>query len=292
MTTDLTSVSSPSDAARNVAQHPTLVALGRAGWVAKGIVYGLVGVLAVPIALDGGSDTSGAGGQQGEASQTGAVQEIAESSYGTPLLVAIAIGVFLYAAWRLVSAALPAEHSVKAWATRAGYVVSALVYITLGWTAISFVRNGGGSGQQSEDSKVEGFTRDLMEHSAGRWLVGLAGAAVVGLGVYFVVRGIKASFRDELEPRAVGPLSPETIVNLGRVGWVGRGIVTGLVGWLLLRAAVSFDPDEAKGIDGALRSATSSGVGAVLVGCAAVGLIVYGAFCVVSAPRQQLKPAG
>jgi hypothetical protein len=68
-------------------------------------------------------------------------------------------------------------------------------------------------------------------------------------------------------------------------------VVTGLVGWLLIRAAVMFRPSEAQGIDGALRQATSSALGALLVGFAAIALIVYGIFCVVSAPRQLLKPA-
>jgi hypothetical protein len=67
--------------------------------------------------------------------------------------------------------------------------------------------------------------------------------------------------------------------------------VTGLVGWLLIRAAVDFRPDEAKGFDGALRAATGSALGSILVGFAAVALIVYGIFCIVSAPRQRLKSA-
>ena len=78
---------------------------------------------------------------------------------------------------------------------------------------------------------------------------------------------------------------------LGRVGWVGRAIVMGLVGCLLIRAAVRFRPDDAKGLDGALREVTGSSLGAVLVGFAAVALVLYGLFCVFSAPRQRLSGA-
>jgi hypothetical protein len=291
MTSTNTIIPSGSRSAEQVANHPGFVAAGRIGWVAKGIVYGLVGVLACQIALQDGRDGAASDGGQQEASQMGAVAEIAETSYGTPLLWTIAIGLLLYAAWRLVSAALPAESSAKAWATRAGYLASAVVYATLGWTAITFARRSSSAGGESEDGKVEQFTRDVMERSAGRWLVGLLGVAVVAVAVVFVVKGITASFRDELESRDVGAVSYDSIVTLGRVGWIGRGVVTGLVGWLLIRAAVMFRPSEAQGIDGALRQATSSALGALLVGFAAIALIVYGIFCVVSAPRQLLKPA-
>ena len=117
---------------------------------------------------------------------------------------------------------------------------------------------------ESEDAKVERFTRELMEKSGGRWLVGAIGVTLVAVGAYFVIKGLRATFRDELEPGGVGPFSHEAIVTLGRVGWAGRGVVMGLVGWFVTRAAIEFNPDEAKGIDGALRDATGSSLGALL----------------------------
>lgn len=272
-------------------RHPGLVTVGRLGWVAKGVVYALVGALAIPIALEGGPEAHSNEEQQEQASQLGAVSKIADTTFGVPLLYVIAIGLLLYAAWRLVTIALPAENSAKAWATRVGYSISAVIYAALGWTAISFARRGSSSGAQTEDSRVERFTRDVMEHSAGRWLVGAVGVVIIAVSLFFVVKGITASFRDELEPGDVGPIGRESIVMLGRIGWVGRGVATGLVGWLLIRAAVHFRPDEAKGIDGALREVTGSSLGSILVGFAAIALVLYGVFCIVSAPRQRLKSA-
>jgi hypothetical protein len=130
-----------------------------------------------------------------------------------------------------------------------------------------------------------------MERSGGRWLVGLVGVGVICVGVFFVVRGVRASFRDELEHGSVGPISHESIVSLGRVGWVGRGLMMMVVGWFVTRAAVRFNPDEAKGMDGALREVTGSTAGSLLVGFVALALILYGAFCVVSAPRERLVGA-
>ena len=272
--------------------NPWIIALGRTGWVAKGIVYLVLGILAVPIAFEASGIDNGAATTGGEASQTGAVAEIAETSFGKFALYVIAVGLFLYVLWRLISIFLPAKNTAKAWLTRAGYLVSALMYTLLGLTALSFASQPPvASGAESEDAKVERLTRSLMEHSGGRWLVGLAGAIAVIVGIVFIVKGVKATFRDDLEPRGVGPISHEAIVTLGRIGWAGRGIVVGLIGWLLVRAALHARPDEAKGFDGALREITDSGFGTVLVGFTAVALALYGVFCIVSAPRQKLTDA-
>jgi Domain of Unknown Function (DUF1206) len=269
-------------------RHPGLVAVARIGWVAKGVVYGVFGVLAVPIAIEGLRNDRARGGG-GEASQQGAVTEIADTSFGTLVLWIIAIGLALYVIWRLISIFLPAENTLKAWLTRGGYLISAIVYSLLAWTAVSFATHDQAANQaESEDAKVERFTRELMEKSGGRWLVGALGVCMVAVGIYFVIKGVRAKFRDELEPEGVGPFSHEAIVTLGRVGWVGRGIVMGLVGWFVTSAAVEFRPREAKGFDGSLRELTESTLGPLVVGFVAVALFVYGLFCVISAPRQRL----
>jgi Domain of Unknown Function (DUF1206) len=272
-------------------RHPAVVTVSRLGWVAKGVVYGLVGVLAIPIAIKGlQADRARNGGK--EASQLGAVAEIAETSLGAVALWIIAIGLLLYVVWRVISTVLPAENSVGTWFTRAGYLISAVMYALLAWSALSFATDQRAVRRSdTEDAKVERFTRDLMDMSAGRWIVGALGVCVVGVGIYFVFKGLRATFRDDLEPAGVGPVSHESIVTLGRVGWVGRGIVMVLVGWFLTRAAVQFRPAEAQGFDGSLREVTESTIGPVVVGFAALALIVYGVFCVISAPRERLTGA-
>ena len=273
-------------------QHPGVVTVAKVGWVAKGVVYALLGVLAVPIALHGsGADDGGSGSTQ--ASQTGAVARLAESSAGALALWLVAIGLFFYVAWRLVCVLLPAGNGAKAWITRIGYVISAIVYVSVAWTAVSFARDNSTKPAQggAEDSKIEKFTRDLMEHSAGRWAVGIIGVAVIAVGVAFVVRGVTSDFRKELEPGGVGPISEQAITRLGQIGWIGRGLMMMIVGWFLTMAAVHFRADKAKGIDGALREATGSALGTALVFFVAVALIVYGVFCVISAPRVRLRGA-
>src|SRR6476659_1779112 len=114
---------------RLAAQHPGVVKLGRAGWFAKGVVYLLAGFLALVIVSQAYGWTNPTSGTQ-EASPTGAIKEIGQSAGGAALLWALAIGLFVYSAWRVVTALLPGSTDVKGWITRIGYLVSAVIYAT------------------------------------------------------------------------------------------------------------------------------------------------------------------
>jgi hypothetical protein len=274
-------------------EHPAIVELGRVGWVAKGIVYTLVGVLSLAVGLDAsGSDSSAdaaSGGQ--EASQTGAITRIAESSYGVVLLFVLAAGLVVYALWRLVSVALPADNGVKAWLTRAGYLVSAITYLLLAWSAVTLALRPVGSSGESEDARVERFTRDLMNDGLGRAAVFVIGVVLLVLAAVYLWQAVSAHFESQLLAGSVGPVSHGTLVLLGRIGWVGRSGMMALIGFFLVRAAVTFDPSDAEGLDGSLRKAASSTIGLALVVVVGAGLLVFGAFCVLSAPKRRMVGA-
>ena len=167
------------------------------------------------------------------------------------------------------------------------------MYLLLAWTAISFVRHSQStqSGGGSEEAKVDGVTRELMSHTGGQWLLALVGLVIVGIGVYFFIRGVRRPFDDQLDGRGVGPLDYRHLVMLGRVGWIGRAAMMALIGFFLVRAAWQSDADQASGLDGALRQSSSTTFGMAVVFVVAIGLIVYGVYCVVSAPRRRLAPA-
>ena len=119
-------------------EHPGLVKLARLGWLAKGIVYLLAGVLVLGLLQRSLGWSDSAGGQ--EASPTGALNEVADTSWGPALLWALAIGLFLYAAWRVISALLPGSGGAESWARRIGYLCSAALYALLGVTAVALAR--------------------------------------------------------------------------------------------------------------------------------------------------------
>jgi hypothetical protein len=269
-----------------VRRHPWVITFGRVGWVAKGVVYTLTGLLALKV----GTDQIGGSQDSEEANQSGAISEIAQQPYGQALLWLLALGLFVYVAWRLVTVALPAENDGKAWLNRIGYTVSAIVYVALGVSAVSLAQNPGKAGETGdrEDAKVEQFTADVLGWTGGRLLVGLAALIVIGIGVAFAWKGIGGSFAKQVEHRPVGPFSWKVIHAMGVVGWVGRGAMMGLIGWFVLRAAVEFDASEAHGLDESLRRVSDSTLGTALVLVVAVGLIVYGAFCLVTVPTVKL----
>jgi hypothetical protein len=273
-------------------EHPAIVKLGRVGWVAKGIVYALVGVLslAVGVGASGFDSVDAAAGGQ-EASQTGAITRIAESSFGAVLLFVLAAGVVIYAMWRLMSVVLPADNDIKAWLTRAGYLVSAVTYLFLAWSAVTLARRPVGSSGESEDARVERFTRDLMDEGLGRAAVFAIGLVLLVLAAVFLWQALSARFESQLLPGGVGPVSHRILVLLGRIGWVGRSGMMALIGFFLVRAALTFDPGDAEGLDGSLRKAASSTIGLILVLVVGAGLLVFGAFCVLSAPKQRMVGA-
>ena len=282
-------------AERAIRSNSAVIAFARIGWVAKGVVYGLVGVLALAIVFgsQGNGSSSGSGSGSGaEASQSGALAKIAESPAGTALLYVLAGGLVIYALWRLFTVIMPADNDAESWLTRAGYMVSFIVYSVLAWTAFTIAMSGGSSSQQqSEDAKVERYTRDFLDMTGGRAIVFIAGAALIVIGAVFVYKAYSAKFEKQLEHRGVGPISYRMIVVLGRIGWIGRAGMMAVIGFFLCRAAWQFDPDEAKGLDGSLRQAAGSTGGTILVIVVGAGLLVYGVFCVISAPRRRLVPA-
>ncbi|HET9602222.1 MAG TPA: DUF1206 domain-containing protein [Acidimicrobiales bacterium] len=271
-------------------EHPGLVKLARLGWLAKGIVYLLAGVLVLGLlqrAL-GWSDSSG--GQ--EASPTGALNEVADTSWGPALLWALAIGLFLYAAWRVISALLPGSGGAESWAKRIGYLCSAALYALLGGTAVALARGGQGTadGNQADgNQKVTDATQRLMENSAGRWLVGLVGVVLIGVGLYRLKKAATQDVQDELDLSGMSPQQSRWMRRLAAIGEVGRGVALGLIGWFLLRAARQFDAAEATGLDGALRRLADEPWGQIVTGMVGLGFIAYGIFCVLTFHRRRLE---
>ena len=280
-----------SDAAEDfVRRHPGVVKFARVGWAAKGVVYLLTGILAFTIAADPfGSQSDGSSGQ---ADPSGAVATIARQPFGTILMWTMAAGLFLYAAWRIVTVLLPADVDGHSILRRIGYTVSAATYVLLGITAISLATkpgsSSGGEDGSSQDSQVTKVTRSVMEWPAGRWLVGLAGIVVIGVACYFLYKAISASFEKELEHRSIGPFSWKAVRTAGRIGWFGRAAMMALIGVFVARAAIQFDPDEARGLDDSLRRVVDNDLGMVLVVVVAAGLTLYGAFCVLTAPARKV----
>ena len=220
----------------------------------------------------------------------GAVQTVADSGGGTALLWLLVIGMFLYAAWRVVTAFLPsADHDAKTWAKRIGYLVSAGLYVSLAITAIRLAQHQGAS--SDGNSKVTDLTARVMENSGGRWLIGLVGAVVIGVGLYRIGKGVKQDVADELDMSGMSATRSTWTRRLGAIGEIGRGVAMGLIGFFLVRAAVTYDAAEATGLDGALRRLATETWGLLVVALVGIGFVAYGVFCLATFTRRRLEAA-
>lgn len=283
-----TQLSVPNPTARLVAEHPGLVKLGRAGWAAKGVVYLIAGVLAgaVFLASFGWSPTT----SSQEASPNGAIKTIASSPGGAVLLWVLGAAMLLYAAWRVTSAVFPGGHGAESKAKRAGYLVSAVIYTTFAITAISLARSGHADASAANgNAKVTNLTARIMGHGSGRLLVGVVGVVVIGAGLYRLVKGVTQDVDDELDLSGMSPQRLAWTRRLGAIGEIGRGAAIAVIGVFLLRAAITFDPNEATGLDGALRRLAAEWWGLVIVAVIAVGFVAYGVFCLATFTRRRLQ---
>lgn len=239
----------------------------RAGWGAKGVVYALVAVLALQVA---------AGGSDRQADQQGALRTVAEQPLGSALLVVLAVGLLAYAAGRVADATVLAGADDKA-VERAGWLVSAVLYLALGALALSLAlgrESGTGSGSSGDPS---GITARVMDAPAGRWVVALVGLVIVGAGAFQAKKGVSRDFLDELEHRSTW------VERVGVVGLIARAVVFALVGWFAVQAALQYDAEEAKGLDGALQEVAAAPYGPFLLGLVAIGLAAYAAHCATQA---------
>ena len=252
--------------------------VARGGLVAKGVSYAIVGVLAIGVALgEGGKATS----------REGALATIAQNGVGKALLVALALGFAAYALWRFVSAFAEREENdqgsgkAKKWGKRAGYVGRGLIYAGLTYTTVTILA--GSRGGQSQNQEAKRTTAGVLEWPAGRWLIGLAGLAIVGAGAWNAYRGVAMKFEDKWRTGEMSATERRWGGRAGILGHLARAIVFTLIGIFLIKAALEYDPREAIGLDGALQKLAQASYGWVLLGVTAAGLICYGLYCLVDA---------
>ena len=283
--TAATKANEANQAARRAAGSVWGDRLARLGFCARGVVYAIVGVIALQIALRSASGDL-------DASKEGALREIAERPFGRPLLVVLAIGLGGYVVWRASEAAWgkrDEDDEHKRTLKRAGSAAKALLYGAFLGSTVKFISGGpsqpaAGSGQEREAT----LTARLLDLPAGQLMVGGVGLAIVGGGAYVLYRGIAQKFEKHLDIAAMGPVVGRVVDVVGTVGMAARGVVFGVAGYLLIRAAIDFDPDQATGLDGTLKAIARQTYGQVLLTVTAVGLIAYGLYSFAEARYRDL----
>jgi hypothetical protein len=262
---------------RRAGRSPWVERLGRAGLVAKGVLYGVVAILAIEVAL---------GGRSKEPDRQGALRAIAEQPFGKGLLTLLAVGLAGYALWQLSLAIFDRENEgegAKGLAKRGAALGRAGWYGVLCGLTVSTLA-GKGSGKSNEQQKTAG----VFDLPGGRYLVYAAGFAFLGAGVFNGYRAVTCKFNKKLKQGEMNEAEEAAATGLGIIGHLARAVIFSLIGIFLTRAAWEYDPKEARGLDGALLELAQQRYGGLLLGAVAVGLFAYALYCLVQARYRRI----
>ncbi|MHB8647175.1 MAG: DUF1206 domain-containing protein [Thermomicrobiales bacterium] len=270
--------------AHDAATNPWSVRVARCGYGAKGVVYLLIGGLAAKAATGSGGKTT---------DKTGAIETLYQQPFGRFLVAIVAVGLFAYALWLFIAAALDLERKgteAKGVVARLAYVVVGFSYAALGFLALRLVLHRS-SGGKSSDTKTQDWTARLLKHPGGVALVILAGLILLGIAGFFFSQAVTAHFRKKLDLSDAHAGERQWVVPVGRSGYAALGVVNAIIGLFLIIAAFRRNAGEAKGVGGALAELTLHPYGALLLGIVAVGLIAYGVYAFVEARYRRLVRA-
>lgn len=273
--------------ARRAATGPAMTRLARLGYAIKGVVYIVIGFLAFLLATGhGGSATD----------QTGALKAIYDSplgeGFGRVLMVIVTIGLFAFALWSLIQALFDTEgkgRKAKGILARVGYAVVGISYGLLGYGAYQIATTGNSS--KNSTASAQNWTGLLLQKPAGVLLVIIVGLVVLVVAAMMFYRAYKASFRKYLNLSTLSARTRQAVIRTSRLGHAAIGVVFTIIGIFLIVAAVKNNPQDARGLDGALSTLMQQPFGPWLLGLIALGLIAYGLYSFVEARYRQLGSA-
>jgi hypothetical protein len=269
--------------AKSAATSPWFTPLARCGYAAKGVIYLIMGGLALSAALGVGAAPT---------DQQGAFVTIVQRPFGQFLLLLVSIGLVGYALWCLCQGILDVDGkgtSAKGIVARIGYCVVGITYLILAFGAFKLA-TGGGAGKNS-DAATRDFTAQLLTKPLGVVLVILAGVVALAVAGILYYRAWKVDFESLIQPKELGRKGKDVIVTLGRVGYAALGVVFTEISVFLVIAAQRHNPGDAQGLSGALRQMEQQPFGRPLLALVALGLIAYGVYSVASARYRRVGRA-
>jgi hypothetical protein len=267
--------------ARNTATGKWMSRLARLGYATKGVVYLIIGVLAVQLAVGhGGSATD----------QRGALHVIYDKPLGKFLLAIVAIGLLGFALWCLIQALFDTEgkgRGAKGIIGRIGYAIIGFAYAGMAFGAYQLV-TGTGNGGKSTTTSTQDWTSLLLKQPFGVALVVIVGLVVIGVALYLFSKAFSGKFLFRLNLATVNDKVRKLVGFAGRFGYAALGVVFSIVGIFLIVAAIQHDPHQAKGLDSALQTLERQPFGPLLLGIVALGLIAYGLYSFVEARYRRV----
>jgi hypothetical protein len=262
---------------RRAAHSPAFEALARIGFVARGIIYATIGLLAIQVAIHSSNEKT---------NQRGAMQAIEKQPFGHWLLIAVAVGLGGYALWRFVQAFFGHGPEGGGDSSTMGRIValsSGLAYAAMCVLAVTLLL-----GSSSSSSNAHSSTAGVLSWPGGRWIVGAAGAIFIGVALYQGYKGISRKFLEEDKTEKMGPTARRWITAIGVIGHLARMVAFGLIGVFIVKAAIDYAPKKAVGLDGALAKLAHQTYGEALLFVVAAGLVAFGVYSIADARYRRI----
>lgn len=273
----MTAVNEAGATARRAARSKWLERLTRIGLVGYGVTHLIVGWIALQLAF---------GKARAEGDQSGAFKTLATQPVGKWLLILVTIGLVAMAVWQALEAAVGhiEERGRTRTLERIASVGKAAFYAYLAYKAVAVLQGSSASSGDQQQQK----TSTMMDSTGGRLLVGLIGVAIIAIGVGIIWYGATKRFEKHLRNGTMTPELRKSARALGMVGYLAKGAVYGVLGLLVLIAAINFDPGKSRGLDEALRTLAEQPAGDIVLIGVALGIAAYGVFCLFQAKYRKI----
>lgn len=261
-------------------RSPPMRWLIRAGFVARGVTYGVIGGLAVALAL--GAGTAGTA-----PNQQGALALIASSGVGRLAVIILCVGLLAYALWKLYQGAFgygPEGGGGMDLTDRVGNAAGGIAYVVFFAVGLRVLTHTAGN-SSSEPHQTAG---GVLAWPGGPVIVGLGGAILIGVSLYQLYDALSGGFMEDAKTRQMDQAEQTVYSVFGRVGLSARALVFALIGYFLVRTAIEYDPGQAVGVDGALARIHHQPLGVLLVALVGVGLLVFALFSMFEARFRRL----
>ncbi|WRP06122.1 DUF1206 domain-containing protein [Rossellomorea aquimaris] len=258
---------------------PWIRGFARIGYISRGIVYMLIGALAVMAALGIGGSTS---------DSSGAFSAVASKPFGEVLLWILGFGLIGIVLWRLIQVVKDPEHvknDGKSMFRRLANLISGIAYGSLTYNAFAIAMHAKSSGSGSKQT----LSAKLLSQPFGQWIVGIVGLIIIGYALYEIHKAYTEKYTNKFKRHEMSEKEWELGRKTGKLGLYSRGTVFLLIGYFFIQTAITADPDKTQGLDGALSKIAQQPYGQWLLGIVAVGLFLYGVFQILKGKNRHMS---
>jgi len=270
----MATVQANAGSVKRAAANPGLELLERLGYVVRGALYAVMGLLALRIAM------SKPDGQAVDL--TGSVVYLIGNPFGKFVLLLIIVGLAAYSIWGLIRAIFDPLHrgsDPSGLIERLGFVSSAVSYGLIVVFGLKILMGSGGTSTDSTQKTIS----SILEHPEGGWLTVLIGIVAIGIGLGQWVEAYRAVFKRDLKGAEMSDAQRKVAVALGRFGMFARGVVFLIIGWFIVQAGLHHDPGQVQGFGGAFMFLLAQPFGHLVLGVVALGFIALGLHSLASA---------